>query len=189
MGFGNIQAVDGINVVEWQPAITGVGQAVYKAEKLILADKTELYGCTFDGCTYTAATFQAITSGHWQTHEPRPPKRWMEIADMPIGQVMDLITTYDKELKRITGERDDARQRSIGYRNELRATEAKLERREKKLDNSDEGLQNRIANLLDQVAEANRLRQAAEDKVDALQYEINEIRSSLATLGFLVNRG
>lgn len=187
--MGNIQQVNGVKVVDWRPAITGVKQAVHKAEQLVLEDGTTTYGCTFDGCDYTAPTFQAITSGHWQTHEPRPPKRWMEIANMPIGEVMDLVTTYDKELKRVTAERDEARQRSIGYRNELRATEAKLERREKRIGSSEEELQNRIAALLDQVAEAIRAQQAAELRADTLQDEINEIRSSLATLGFLVNRG
>lgn len=185
--MGNIQQVNGVKVVDWKPAITGVKQAVHKAEKLILEDGTETFGCTYEGCDYTAATFQAITSGHWSSHEPRPPKRWMNVANLTVAELLDLATTYKQELDRLTEERNEARKRSIGYRNDLRATEAKLERREKKLGSSDSETETRIAGLLDQVADANRCRIEAEQRADEAERRLAEIQQSLATLGMMIN--
>lgn len=107
----NIKSVDGVEVVDWRLAETGLSGSDWvkgrlitfdTTEELILADGTTTYGCVHPGCTFTSTHALSVASHHYiKAHEPRVPKAFAPYLDWSLRDLLETVHQADAAIRRL----------------------------------------------------------------------------------------
>lgn len=133
---------DGLAAIAWEPALlpilnkgTKEPMPTVAADKVLLSDDSEIFVCTVGDCRYYGGSTQAITISHRPRVHPEELKDWNknkgtkqrfdlgEMAEMPLGQVLDLAQQANKK-----GDSKDSRE-DLVEKWRLRALNAEAENR------------------------------------------------------------
>lgn len=127
--MSDIKEINGVKVVGSKPATTALGHPMKQVDELTMEDGSKMYGCAHDGCDAVGTSYQKLLH-HLRVHDPRPPRKWMKVADMSVADVLNTIVEYQAIIDRLNKELKDAKSKASDRLFEIRALEGRLNRRE-----------------------------------------------------------
>lgn len=192
----NIKQVNGVKVtgydVAWSPLSTAEHPKRFnKCEVLLLEDGSQLFGCTFDGCDYTHTAALAIVATHWnKVHGVKPPKGWDDVANLTLGDVLELVASFNERLSEAEAkvnaaeEKKKLAQKNLAAANQdIRRLEGLLERRNMTIDSLEATGGDEVEKLKKKLTEAEDLSIEAVRVADELKQKLDTVKAAAQVLG------